>query len=171
MAQEHTVSFKVFLQNDGLNEVRRFGIDRDVVTSFSYLREKLQTVFPSLHGRDFTVAWKGNQSCNYFYYMRATVLVKWYMYTETIWRSFYLRFEDWVYVYSRIAYFSSFPWFYGVSGGAVGLGTTPQDRRFWVRFLVGSLEISKWHIQSAFSTRAYSACDRMRTKEFPWGAA
>lgn len=58
MAQEHTVSFKVFLQNDGVNEVRRFGIDRDVVTSFSYLREKLRTVFPSLQGRDFTVAWK-----------------------------------------------------------------------------------------------------------------
>jgi hypothetical protein len=60
MAQEHTVSFKVFLQNDGVNEVRRFGIDRDVVTSYTYLREKLRAVFPPLHGRDFTVAWRGN---------------------------------------------------------------------------------------------------------------
>jgi len=58
MAQEHTVSFKVFLQNEGVNEVRRFGIDRDVVSSFTYLREKLRTVFPSLHGRNFTVAWR-----------------------------------------------------------------------------------------------------------------
>lgn len=58
MAQEHTVSFKVFLQSGGVNEVRRFGIDRDVVSSCTYLREKLRAVFPSLHGRDFTVAWR-----------------------------------------------------------------------------------------------------------------
>lgn len=60
MAQENTVSFKVFLDNDGVNEVRRFGVDRDVVSNFSYLREKLQAVFPSLRGCDFTVAWRGN---------------------------------------------------------------------------------------------------------------
>ena len=76
MAQEHTVSFKVFLQIDGVNEVRRFGIDRDVVASCTYLREKLQAVFPSLHGRDFTVAWRGNQGCNCFYYLMATVVIK-----------------------------------------------------------------------------------------------
>jgi sequestosome 1 len=62
MAQENTVSFKVFLLNKDASEVRRFGVDRDVVSNFSYLREKLQTVFPSLRGRDFTVAWKGNQN-------------------------------------------------------------------------------------------------------------
>jgi hypothetical protein len=60
MAQENTVSFKVYLLNDGVNEVRRFGVDRDVVSNFSYLREKLQAVFPSLRGCDFTVAWRGN---------------------------------------------------------------------------------------------------------------
>lgn len=58
MAQDNTVSFKVFLRNDGVNEVRRFGVDRDVVSNFSYLREKLQAVFPSLRGCDFTVAWR-----------------------------------------------------------------------------------------------------------------
>jgi hypothetical protein len=62
MTQENTVSFKVFLQNEGGNEVRRFGVDRDVVSNFSYLKEKLQAVFPSLHGRDFTVTWKGSQN-------------------------------------------------------------------------------------------------------------
>jgi hypothetical protein len=76
MAEEHTVSFKVFLQNDGASEVRRFGIDRDVVASYTYLREKLRAVFPSLHGRNFSVAWRGNQSCNCSYYLRATVVVK-----------------------------------------------------------------------------------------------
>jgi hypothetical protein len=60
MTQENTVSFKVFLNNEGASEVRRFGVDRDVVSNFSYLREKLQAVFPSLHGCDFTVAWRGN---------------------------------------------------------------------------------------------------------------
>jgi hypothetical protein len=60
MTQENTVSFKVFLHNEGTNEVRRFGVDRDVVSNFSYLREKLQAVFPSLLGRDFTVTWRGN---------------------------------------------------------------------------------------------------------------
>jgi hypothetical protein len=60
MAQENTVSFKVFLQNEGANEVRRFGVDRDVVSNFGYLREKLQAVFPSLRGCIFTVAWRGN---------------------------------------------------------------------------------------------------------------
>jgi hypothetical protein len=72
MNLEHTVSFKVFLQNEGANEVRRFGIDRDVVTSFNYLREKLRAVFPSLLGRDFTVAWRGNRNCKYFCHLRAT---------------------------------------------------------------------------------------------------
>jgi hypothetical protein len=76
MAQEHTVSFKVFLQNDGATEVRRFGIDRDVVSSCTYLREKLRAVFPSLYGCDFTVAWRGNQSCDCFCCLRATVVVK-----------------------------------------------------------------------------------------------
>jgi hypothetical protein len=62
MAQENTVSFKVFLQNKDASEVRRFGVDRDVVSNFSYLRDKLQTVFLSIRGHDFTVAWKGNQN-------------------------------------------------------------------------------------------------------------
>jgi hypothetical protein len=76
MAQKHTVSFKVFLQNGDVNEVRRFGIDRNVVLSFTYLREKLRTVLPPLHGHSFTVAWRGNQNCNCFCYLRATVVVK-----------------------------------------------------------------------------------------------
>lgn len=61
MAQENTVSFKVFLQDEHESEVRRFGVDRNVVANFNYLKEKLQAVFPSLRGRVFIVAWKGNQ--------------------------------------------------------------------------------------------------------------
>ncbi|KDR18673.1 sequestosome-1 [Zootermopsis nevadensis] len=58
MAQENTVSFKVFLQDEHESEVRRFGVDRNVVANFNYLKEKLQAVFPSLRGRVFIVAWK-----------------------------------------------------------------------------------------------------------------
>lgn len=59
-----TVSFKAILtkgiskRNDAGKEIRRFGIDSGAVTSYLYLREKLQTVFPELRGGNFTVAWK-----------------------------------------------------------------------------------------------------------------
>ncbi|PSN41051.1 hypothetical protein C0J52_24827 [Blattella germanica] len=58
MTQENTVSFKVYLENEGSKEVRRFGIDGAVVSSFNYLKEKLQVVFPCLQGREFTVSWR-----------------------------------------------------------------------------------------------------------------
>ncbi|XP_067001198.2 sequestosome-1 isoform X2 [Anabrus simplex] len=62
MAQENTVSFKVFLQLAGEKpEVRRFGIDRDVVSNFSYLKEKLQTVFPTLKSKEIIVSWKDDE--------------------------------------------------------------------------------------------------------------
>ncbi|XP_043280873.1 sequestosome-1 [Venturia canescens] len=55
-----TVSFKVYLstEEESSKEVRRFGIEPDAVTNFLYLREKLQTLFPSLRGKHFTVSWK-----------------------------------------------------------------------------------------------------------------
>jgi len=56
------LSFKVYLMNDYASEhieVRRFGIDGDVATNYVYLREKLQTIFPELRGRGFTVTWRG----------------------------------------------------------------------------------------------------------------
>lgn len=60
-----SVDFKVFLKknnsrNENNVEIRRFAIDADVVTNFTYLREKLQVVFPDIRGKRFTVAWKGN---------------------------------------------------------------------------------------------------------------
>lgn len=58
------INFKVFLTKEtgdssGKTEIRRFGIDSDVVTNYTYLREKLQTVFPDLRNRRFTIFWKG----------------------------------------------------------------------------------------------------------------
>ena len=59
MAHENSVSFKCYLQGEGVNEVRRFGVDKDVVCNFNYLKGKLQTVFPSLQGKEILVAWIG----------------------------------------------------------------------------------------------------------------
>merc|ERR1719228_2750321 len=55
-----TVSFKVFLkdsENAGNDEVRRFVLDRDVSTSFTYLQEKLCSVFPQLKQKIFSISW------------------------------------------------------------------------------------------------------------------
>ncbi|XP_022117322.2 sequestosome-1 isoform X3 [Pieris rapae] len=57
------VQFKVFTfwnENDK-PEVRRFGIDKSVVTSFQYLNAKLQDVFPKLKGKTFSVLWKDEE--------------------------------------------------------------------------------------------------------------
>merc|ERR1711892_349767 len=54
------VSFKVFLKdsnNGGENEVRRFVVDKDVSTSYTYLHEKLCAVFPQLKLKIFSVSW------------------------------------------------------------------------------------------------------------------
>jgi len=54
------VSFKVFLRDsDGgkESEVRRFVIDKQVSTSFIYLKEKLATVFSGLSSFTFSVTW------------------------------------------------------------------------------------------------------------------
>lgn len=61
-----TVSFKVYLtsEEEEKQEVRRFGVDPDVVTNFLYLREKLQSIFPSVRGRHFTISWKDEDGDN-----------------------------------------------------------------------------------------------------------
>ncbi|XP_011637307.1 sequestosome-1 isoform X2 [Pogonomyrmex barbatus] len=59
-------SFKVYLVREDpwttCTEVRRFGIDADVATNFVYLYEKLQTIFPNLRGKSFTVTWKDSEN-------------------------------------------------------------------------------------------------------------
>lgn len=58
---EDLVPFKVFCfwQPEGKPEVRRFGIEKSVVTSYHYLNAKLQDVYPGLKGKAYTVQWKG----------------------------------------------------------------------------------------------------------------
>ena len=41
----------------GENEVRRFVVDKEVSTSFTYLQEKLCVVFPQLKQKTFSVSW------------------------------------------------------------------------------------------------------------------
>ena len=59
-----SLTIKAFLLNrwggDPL-EIRRFTVDQDVTTSFTYLVQKIAQVFPSLRADDITVAWMGEQ--------------------------------------------------------------------------------------------------------------
>ncbi|CAK1544557.1 unnamed protein product [Leptosia nina] len=57
------VQFKVytFWKENEKPEVRRFGIGRDVVSSFQYLNAKLQDIYPKLRGKHFTVSWKDEE--------------------------------------------------------------------------------------------------------------
>merc|ERR1712013_445179 len=50
-----SVSFKVVLKEQ--NELRRFVVDKEVSTSFSYLQEKLCLVFPQLKQKIFSISW------------------------------------------------------------------------------------------------------------------
>merc|ERR1712236_126273 len=60
-----TVSYKVFLKDkENAEEVRRFVVDKDVSTSFTYLQEKLYTVFPQLKQKIFSVSWTDEDGDN-----------------------------------------------------------------------------------------------------------
>ena len=68
MGDQTTVSYKVYLYKDWAKEqaleVRRVGIDREVSTSFTYLKEKLASVFPVL-GRGktkSTITWQDEEN-------------------------------------------------------------------------------------------------------------
>ena len=71
MGDQTTVSYKVYLYKQEYStpkgpalEVRRVGIDRDVSTSFAYLKEKLASVFPVL-GRTktkYSVVWEDDEN-------------------------------------------------------------------------------------------------------------
>ena len=71
MGDQTTVSYKVYMYKQEYStpkgpalEVRRIGIDRDVSTSFAYLKEKLASVFPVL-GRTkakYSVLWQDDEN-------------------------------------------------------------------------------------------------------------
>ncbi|XP_026731347.1 sequestosome-1-like isoform X2 [Trichoplusia ni] len=60
---EDQVPFKVFTfwSENEKPEVRRFGVEKTVVTSFHYLNAKLQDVYPALKGKTYSVAWKDEE--------------------------------------------------------------------------------------------------------------
>ncbi|XP_013194739.2 sequestosome-1 isoform X2 [Amyelois transitella] len=60
---EDLVAYKVytFWREGAKPEVRRFGIEKSVVTSFQYLNAKLQDVFPGLKTRNYVVTWKDEE--------------------------------------------------------------------------------------------------------------
>ncbi|XP_046975964.1 protein ref(2)P-like isoform X2 [Vanessa cardui] len=57
---EDQVPFKVytFWNENDKPEVRRFGVEKSVVTSYHYLSAKLQDVFPGLKNKNYVVSWK-----------------------------------------------------------------------------------------------------------------
>ncbi|XP_059048034.1 protein ref(2)P-like isoform X2 [Achroia grisella] len=58
------VQYKVYTfwkEGDTRPEVRRFGIERSVITNFHYLNAKLQDVFTGLRTKSYTVAWKDEE--------------------------------------------------------------------------------------------------------------
>lgn len=63
---EDQVPFKVYAMWDDSNnyEVRRFGIEKSVVTSYHYLNAKLQDLYPGLRGHEFTISWRGMYDFN-----------------------------------------------------------------------------------------------------------
>lgn len=58
-----SLTIKAFLHGhswrDGPKEIRRFSVDQDVSTSFTYLLEKIAQVFPSVQAGNIVVAWMG----------------------------------------------------------------------------------------------------------------
>jgi len=71
MGEQSTVSYKVYLHKQEYStpkgvaiEVRRVGVDRDVSSSFTYLKEKLASVFPVL-GRTktkYSILWQDEEN-------------------------------------------------------------------------------------------------------------
>ena len=71
MGEQSTVSYKVYLYKQEYStpkgaalEVRRVGVDRDVSSSFTYLKEKLASVFPVL-GRTktkYSILWQDEEN-------------------------------------------------------------------------------------------------------------
>lgn len=59
-SMEDQVPFKVYTYWEGSSkpEVRRFGVDKNVVSSYNYLLAKIQDSFPKLVEKTFTLAWK-----------------------------------------------------------------------------------------------------------------
>ncbi|XP_068626952.1 protein ref(2)P-like [Battus philenor] len=60
---EDKVQFKAYTywKDEAKPEVRRFGIEKSVVTSFCYLDAKLQEVYPGLKNKKYTVSWKDEE--------------------------------------------------------------------------------------------------------------
>lgn len=65
MAENNLVSFKVYFENDGTSEVRRFGIENGFAANYWYLTEKLQDVFPCLkNAKNIQIYWKDSENDN-----------------------------------------------------------------------------------------------------------
>lgn len=56
-----TLSFKVRYQREDESHIRRFCLDKDVCSSFAYLKEKLCHVFPEIRRQQFSILWTDDE--------------------------------------------------------------------------------------------------------------
>lgn len=99
MTTHNGVAFKVFVSTGGEKaEVRRFAIDREVVTSFEYLKAKLHSVFPSIKDKTYTISWKGKLNSHSFFKIPPFISV------SCFFSNFYefIRLENSVFFYQTI---------------------------------------------------------------------
>lgn len=55
------MQFKVYAiwEENSKYEVRRFGIEKSVVSSYHYLNAKLQDIYAGLRGKVYNISWRG----------------------------------------------------------------------------------------------------------------
>ncbi|KRT86186.1 hypothetical protein AMK59_2553, partial [Oryctes borbonicus] len=58
--RDDSVVFKIFLNDSGVVEVKKFVVDGDtsVITNIIFIKEKLQTIFPKLREANFRITWR-----------------------------------------------------------------------------------------------------------------
>uniref|UniRef100_A0A0K8S8L8 Sequestosome-1 n=1 Tax=Lygus hesperus TaxID=30085 RepID=A0A0K8S8L8_LYGHE len=62
MTMMDDAQFKVILNRPNQPaEIRRFTVDKDVVTNYGYLRQKLYAIFPVLQSTGMTISWKDSE--------------------------------------------------------------------------------------------------------------
>lgn len=58
MSDGNAMNLKIFLKGDTSDEVRRITVDASVATSYIFMKEKLQSVFPNLRNSPFKITWR-----------------------------------------------------------------------------------------------------------------
>jgi len=107
MAQQLTV--KAYLkrwnaerkQQEMVEEIRRFSVDEDVATSYTYLLAKVTNVFPALNNKSTTLYWRGS-----FFYFSEPILIRFTRFSLIILEYSIIRSQNHRIIYSVIFKFN-----------------------------------------------------------------